>query len=90
MTIAADAAIDDGMLDLVSLAPHGLAGADLSSAAIALGHAPADQRMVRHWRGCEIEIHTVRPMPINTDGEVTTQTPATISVVPKAIAVYVP
>jgi diacylglycerol kinase family enzyme len=46
--------------------------------------------MVRHWRCREIEVRTAQPMPINTDGEVTTQTPATFSVVPGAIAAYVP
>jgi diacylglycerol kinase family enzyme len=29
-------------------------------------------------------------MPVNTDGEVTTRTPARIDVVPGAIAVFVP
>jgi diacylglycerol kinase family enzyme len=29
-------------------------------------------------------------MPVNTDGEVTTQTPAQVHVVPRALAVYVP
>jgi diacylglycerol kinase family enzyme len=29
-------------------------------------------------------------MPINTDGEVTTQTPAYARILPKAISVYVP
>ena len=48
-----------------------------------------DQRL-RHWRGAEIEIRTRRPMPINTDGEVTTRTPARAHIVPKALTVYVP
>ncbi|HLT01405.1 MAG TPA: hypothetical protein VK001_04470, partial [Geminicoccaceae bacterium] len=45
---------------------------------------------VRHWRCREIEIHTATSLPINTDGEVTTRTPAVIRVVPKAVAVHVP
>jgi diacylglycerol kinase (ATP) len=88
MTVAPDARIDDGMLDLVSLAPRGLWRLVLSLPQLLSGRHP-DQRL-RHWRGVEIEVHTRRPMPINTDGEVTTQTPARAHVVPKAIAVYVP
>jgi YegS/Rv2252/BmrU family lipid kinase len=88
MTIAENARIDDGMLDLVSLAPRGFWQLILSSPQLLSGHHH-DQRL-RHWRGTEIEIRTRRPMPINTDGEVTTQTPAHVRIVPKAISVYVP
>jgi YegS/Rv2252/BmrU family lipid kinase len=88
MTVATDARIDDGMLDLVSLAPRGFWQLILSSPQLLWGHHQ-DQRL-RHWRGTEIEIRTRRPMPINTDGEVTTQTPAQIRVVPRALSVYVP
>jgi YegS/Rv2252/BmrU family lipid kinase len=88
MTVAADARIDDGRLDLVSLAPRSVWQLILSSPGLRWGHH-RDKR-VRHWRGTEIEIRTHRPMPINTDGEVTTQTPAHVCVVPKAVSVYVP
>jgi diacylglycerol kinase (ATP) len=88
MTIAANARIDDGRLDLVSLAPRSFWQLILSSARLRWGHRH-DERM-RHWRGTEIEIRTRRPMAINTDGEVTTQTPADVRILPKAISVYVP
>jgi diacylglycerol kinase (ATP) len=88
MTIAAEARIDDGMLDLVSLAPRSSWQLALSLPQLLSGRHQ-DQRL-RHWRGTEIEIHTRRPMPINTDGEVTTQTPAHVRVVPRAISIYVP
>jgi diacylglycerol kinase (ATP) len=88
MTVATDARIDDGMLDLVSLAPRGLWQLILSLPRLVRGQHH-DER-VRHWRGTEIEVRTHRPMPINTDGEVTTQTPAQVRLVPKAISVYVP
>jgi YegS/Rv2252/BmrU family lipid kinase len=88
MTVATDAAIDDGMLDLVSLAPRGFWGLILTSPLLRWGHH--DDPRVRHWRGTEIEIHTHRPMPINTDGELTTETPARIEVDPKAITVFTP
>jgi diacylglycerol kinase (ATP) len=89
MTIAADAAIDDGMLDVVSVAPRGLLELIVNLPAFRWGrHEKAP--MVRHWRCSEIEIRTAQPMPINTDGEVTTETPAMIVVVPQAIEVHVP
>jgi diacylglycerol kinase (ATP) len=89
MTIAADAAIDDGLLDLVSLAPQGLVELILSLPALRWGWHERAER-VRHWRCRDIEIRTVRSLPINTDGEVTTRTPAHIVVVPQALAVHVP
>jgi diacylglycerol kinase (ATP) len=89
MTIAADAAIDDGMLDVVSMAPQGLWELILSLPALRWGwHEKAER--VRHWRCHDIEIRTARSLPVNTDGEVTTRTPARIVVVAKAIAVCVP
>jgi diacylglycerol kinase (ATP) len=89
MTIATDAEIDDGKLDLVSLAPRSFWQLVLSSPALRWGHHHAVHRL-RHWRGTEIEIRTRRPMPINTDGEVTTRTPANVRIVPEALSVYVP
>jgi diacylglycerol kinase (ATP) len=88
MTVAADARIDDGQFDLVSLAPRSFWQLMLSSARLRWGYH--DHERMRHWRGTEIEIRTRRRMPINTDGEVTTQTPAYARILPKAISVYVP
>jgi diacylglycerol kinase (ATP) len=89
MTIAADAAIDDGALDLVSVAPQGLWRLIVNLPTLRWGwHEKPGQ--IRHWRCRKLEIHTVRPIPINTDGEVTTRTPARMDVVPGAIPVFVP
>jgi YegS/Rv2252/BmrU family lipid kinase len=89
MTVAADAAIDDGALDLVSVAPQGLSGLIANLPRLRWGWH-GDGGPVRHWRCREIEVRTSSPMPVNTDGEVTTRTPARIDVVPGAIAVFVP
>lgn len=89
MTIAADAAIDDGALDLVSVAPQGLWELIINLPTLRWGWHDNDGQ-VRHWRCRELEIHTVRPIPINTDGEVTTRTPAKINVIAGAIPVLVP
>jgi len=89
MTIAADAAIDDGMLDLISVAPQEFWELLTHLPALRWGAYERAERIC-HRRCREIEIRTVRSIPINTDGEVTTRTPARIVVVPKAIAVFVP
>lgn len=89
MTIAADAAIDDGVLDLVSLAPQGFWSLIINLPTLRWGWH-GNGRRVWHWRCRELEIRTARPIPINTDGEVTTHTPAKIEVIPRAIPVLVP
>ncbi|MEG3440031.1 lipid kinase [Pannus brasiliensis CCIBt3594] len=89
MPVAKDASIDDQRLDLYSLEvrqwwqmfpvlwtlPRGEQGL-LSS--------------VRTLAGKEIEIVTRRPHGINTDGEITTTTPALFKVIPRALRVYIP
>jgi len=45
---------------------------------------------VRTARCVEFDIETRRPMPINTDGEIVTATPAHFKVLPGAITVLAP
>jgi diacylglycerol kinase family enzyme len=47
-------------------------------------------RSVRALGGQEIEVYTRKPRPINTDGEITTYTPAHFRVIPNALGVLVP
>ncbi|MGC2855043.1 lipid kinase [Novispirillum sp. DQ9] len=89
MLVAEEAALDDGSLDLYSL--------KVRSAWQVLLHLPALRagrhhtwRGVLHLRGRDITVRTNRPMPINTDGELTTHTPARFTVLPGALTVYVP
>jgi diacylglycerol kinase (ATP) len=89
MIIAADAAIDDGMLDVVSLAPQGVLELILNLPALRWGRHERPEQ-VRHWRCRDLDIRTMQALPVNTDGEVTTRTPAKVVVVPEALAVYVP
>lgn len=89
MTIAADAAIDDQQLDLYSLElQHWWQTFPL------IWHLPQGQQYRLPWvrvlRGESFEIHTSKPRPINTDGELTTATPAVFRVVPQALGVFVP
>jgi diacylglycerol kinase family enzyme len=45
---------------------------------------------VRTARCVEFDIETRRPMPINTDGEIVTATPARFRVLPAAVTVFAP
>jgi diacylglycerol kinase (ATP) len=47
-------------------------------------------RFVTHFRCREVEVDTRRVHDINTDGEITTKTPAHFRVIPGAITVFVP
>jgi diacylglycerol kinase (ATP) len=89
LTVAADADIDDHRLDLCSL--------EVDHWWQALGLIPsvfrgeyATEQGMRLIQGQELEIFTRKRRSIDTDGEVTTQTPATFRVIPGAIGVYVP
>lgn len=89
MTIAEDAKIDDRRLDLYSLElKHWWQIFPL------LTTFPKGQHgllsWVQTWSGEEIEIRTRKEHTINTDGELTTTTPATFKVIPQALNVFVP
>jgi YegS/Rv2252/BmrU family lipid kinase len=89
MAIAKDATIDDNRLDLYSLEiKHWWQIFRL------LTHLPKGQQDLLPWvrtlAADRIEIVTSRPRKINTDGEITVQTPAEFTVIPKALSVFVP
>jgi YegS/Rv2252/BmrU family lipid kinase len=89
MAVVHDATIDDQRLDLYSL--------EIEHWWQIIPLLPA-MRQGRHiyWRGVrtiqgqEIEVYTRKPLPINTDGEITTYTPAHFRVIPEAVGVLVP
>ena len=84
-----DAEIDDGHLDLYSLemgTVWKLAGMLRSFRSGTHGA----WKEVRTARCTEFEIETKRPMPVNTDGELVTATPAKFLVHPGAITVFAP
>lgn len=85
----ADAAIDDGWLDLYSI--------EIDTAAEALSVARAILRGERHdapglrtFRAKKFHVHTHRRHHVSADGEPAGRTPATFEVMPKALSVYVP
>ncbi|KQZ73278.1 lipid kinase [Sphingopyxis sp. Root214] len=83
------AAIDDGALDLYSLEMRNLWKSALMARAFRSGTHGA-WKEVRTARCVEFDIETRRPMPINTDGEIVTATPARFSVLPGAVTVFTP
>lgn len=89
MAIAADATIDDQQLDLYSLELQRWWQLIPLLWTMRQGEQSA-LPWVRGLRGQEIEIRTREPYTINTDGELTVETPATFRVVPKALGVLVP
>lgn len=89
MIVEETAKIDDGRLDLYSLEFADVWKLPFMALAFRQGrHGLKDE--VRTMSGSRFEIQTRRPMPVNADGEIVTQTPAVFSVRPRAIQVFVP
>ncbi|WP_159996832.1 lipid kinase [Roseomonas sp. 18066] len=88
MTVQSDARPDDGKLDLYSL--------ELDHWWRLLALLPALRRGthgqwkdVRAFPTTACEVRTRRKMPVNTDGEINTHTPARFRLLPKAVEVFV-
>lgn len=86
--VAADAAIDDGHLDLYSLETGDVLKLALMLRTFRSGEHGAWHE-VSTARGTEFDIRTKRPKPVNADGELITETPVAVKVHPDAVAVYV-
>ncbi|MBW4612276.1 MAG: lipid kinase [Desmonostoc vinosum HA7617-LM4] len=89
MAIVHDATIDDQRLDLYSIEIKHWWQIILILPAMRQGRH-INSRNVRALHGQEIRVNTRKPRPINTDGEITTYTPAHFRVIPKAVTVLVP
>lgn len=89
MTVASDAAIDDQLLDVYSLnLKHWW-----QLFAVLPGMRSGDHtnwEFVDGFSCREVKVQTRRRLPINTDGEISTRTPAHFRVVPQALQVFVP
>ncbi|MCJ2087352.1 lipid kinase [Methylobacterium sp. E-005] len=89
MTVAESAAVDDGKLDFYSLEINHWWRLIALLPALRRGtHGRAAD--VRAFHAQEIRISTRRPRPVNTDGELTTHTPAHFKVFPKILQVFAP
>ncbi|GAB3671865.1 lipid kinase [Salinisphaera aquimarina] len=89
LAVASDAALDDGRLDLYSLKPQSLGKLIGMLPSLVRGPDKSVQG-VQLLEGTEFHVSTGQPMPINTDGEILTETPATFRVLPGALSVKVP
>ncbi|HBL10955.1 MAG TPA: lipid kinase [Cyanobacteria bacterium UBA11162] len=89
MTVVHDAAIDDRRLDLYSLEIGQWWQILALLPALWQGRHTALPG-VRTINGREIDVYTLKPRAINTDGELTTYTPAKFRVIPQALSVLVP
>jgi diacylglycerol kinase (ATP) len=87
--IEATAAIDDGHLDLYSLELGSVWKLALMAKDFRAGSHGAWQE-VRTERCTEFEVRTRNPMPINTDGELITETPAKFKMLRNAVTVFAP
>lgn len=89
LTIAEDARIDDHRLDLYSIAPQTVWSLLRLAPALRRGtHGRREDVLL--MRGRAFEVRTRRRMPVATDGELTTHTPANFDLLPDAIEVFVP
>ncbi|ACL59798.1 lipid kinase [Methylobacterium nodulans] len=89
MTVEEHATVDDGLLNFYSL--------EVAHWWRLLALLPALRRGtqgkaadVRAFQTTEVMLRTRKPRPVNTDGEITTQTPAHIRVVPHCVRIYAP
>ncbi|HYH37564.1 MAG TPA: lipid kinase [Azospirillum sp.] len=89
MTVEESAAVDDGRLDVYSIDLRGWWEWPLLYPAFRKGRHGVWEN-VHTWDCTEVEIVTRRPRPVNTDGELTTHTPARFRVRPGAVAVVCP
>ena len=89
MTISDEARLDTGHLEVYALAPP--RPLDLPGLFLALRWGK-----LKRWQGAfrgqidSVAITTKRPMPVNTDGEVLTETPARFTMSAGALEVFVP
>jgi diacylglycerol kinase (ATP) len=89
MTVEENATADDGWLDLYSLeVDHWWRLLRLLPSLRSGTHGQWDD--VRAFKTTEVTIRTSRPRPVNTDGELTTYTPARFRIRPKSVRVFVP
>ncbi|KJS28768.1 MAG: lipid kinase [Desulfatitalea sp. BRH_c12] len=89
LAIRHDATIDDHRLNLYSLKPQPMWQLIRSAPAIVTGTMQQGD-FIRVMEGEEFQVDTRKPMPIDTDGEVTTYTPARFRVKKSALQVFVP
>lgn len=89
MTVAQDATADDGTLDFYSLEVDHWWRLLLLLPSLR-GGTQGQWDDVRAFRTTDVIIRTRKPRAVNTDGELTTWTPAHFTILPAALRVYAP
>lgn len=89
MTIAKDARLDDGILDVLSIRPQGALRLLLRGPSIRSGNVE-DPRLLQTFRGRSVRVWTEEPMDVTADGERVTRTPVQCRALRSALTVYVP
>ena len=89
MTVAEDASLEDGLLDVVSIRPQG-AWQILSQGVALRSGKVEDAPRVDVFRGQRVAVRTRRPMDVTADGERVTQTPIECRIMRAALTVYAP
>ena len=88
LTVAEDAAIDDGKLDLYLI--HTGRFWQLFTSFMHLKFGLAKPEVLKQRSAVTVTLHTDRPRSVDADGELTTETPATFRLSPAALTVMVP
>ncbi|ACA16992.1 diacylglycerol kinase catalytic region [Methylobacterium sp. 4-46] len=89
MTVEEHASVDDGLLNFYSLEVEHWWRLLLLLPALRRG-TQGKAADVRAFQTTEVVLHTRKPRPVNTDGEITTRTPAHIRVVPGCVRIHAP
>jgi diacylglycerol kinase (ATP) len=89
MTIASNARLDDGLLDVLSIPPQGFFSLLLKGPAIRSGNAGKIDDL-QTFRAREVRVHTGKPRDVTADGELVTRTPIECRVLPGKLRVFAP
>jgi diacylglycerol kinase (ATP) len=88
LTVAEDAVIDDGTLNIYSVHPGTFWQLFVCLTHLRFGLMQPD--VLKRLTATRVSIDTARPKAVNADGRIVTQTPVAISLLPKALTVIVP
>jgi diacylglycerol kinase (ATP) len=87
--VAPDAAIDDGLADVVLIRPAPVSRLSVLASKTLVGLHEGDE-LVIHRRARRVTVHAEPAMPFNLDGELSGTTPVRYEVVPRAVRFVVP
>jgi YegS/Rv2252/BmrU family lipid kinase len=89
MRIAPEAALDDGLLDVITVGEVGKLRFVANLRKVFNG-THIDDEQVRTFRASRVEISASRPFPVYADGEHLTELPVSVRVLPRALSVLAP